>query len=525
MKALVRPARGARIAGVTLPLAALRTSDDWGVGQVSALGAFAEFALLAGSRLVQILPPYELAAGESSPYGARTAFGLDPIYLTMHAIPELAGEALAGFRTAEVDAEIARLRALPGVDFAAARALKERALRHAFARFLANEHGRGTARAAELEAFAERSPWARDLALYVALRDSHNGYGWSTWPEEERDRAPHIVRHGESPDPAHPLGRAVLEHLYRQMLLESEWRRARARLAELGVELMGDLPFIVGSESADVWVNRAEFRLDVSLGAPPDAFSADGQDWGLPAYDFKTLDATDLHWIRERTAHAATLYDRFRLDHAIGYFRQWVRAPGLKGAFLPATEPAQEARGEKVLSAIVEAAGASQVIAEDLGVIPDFARDSLVRLGIPGYRVLPWDRRDGVYTRPEALPESSVACWSTHDTAPITGWWPELEAWEREALAKNWGLPGSFASDDERNLALLGALYGTRSELALVLVQELLFETTRVNTPGVVSPENWTYRLPADLSALARDPVLLARFERVRGLLRESGRL
>lgn len=246
---------------------------------------------------------------------------------------------------------------------------------------------------------------------------------------------------------------------------------------------------------------------------------------GLPAYDFKTLDATDLHWIRERTAHAATLYDRFRLDHAIGYFRQWVRAPGLKGAFLPATEPAQEARGEKVLSAIVEAAGASQVIAEDLGVIPDFARDSLVRLGIPGYRVLPWDRRDGVYTRPEALPESSVACWSTHDTAPITGWWPELEAWEREALAKNWGLPGSFASDDERNLALLGALYGTRSELALVLVQELLFETTRVNTPGVVSPENWTYRLPADLSALARDPVLLARFERVRGLLRESGRL
>ncbi len=513
-----------RVAGVTVPLAALRTADDWGVGQVSALVPFAELALAAGSTLVQILPPYELAAGESSPYGARTAFGLDPLYLTLHEVPELDAATLAQFRTPEVESEISRLRGHAGVDFSATRALKERALRLAFERFLAREHGPRSARAAELDAFARRSPWARDLALYVALRDSHDGFGWSTWPADERDRAPHVVRHAEAPDPSHALGRAVLEHLYRQFLLEAEWRRTRARLAELGVELMGDLPFVVGSESADVWVNRADFRLDVSLGAPPDAFSADGQDWGLPAYDFDALDAKDLAWIRQRTAHAATLYDRFRLDHAIGYFRQWVRPPGARGRFLPEGEAAQRARGEKVLSAVLEAAAPSRVIAEDLGVIPDFARESLIALGIPGYRVLPWDRRDGVYTRPEAIPTQSVASWSTHDTAPITAWWPDLEAWEREALAKNWGLTLPFANDEERNLGLLGALYSTRSELALVLVQELLFENTRVNTPGIVGPENWTYRLPRDLSELVRDPALLARFERVKGLLRAAGR-
>lgn len=518
-----------RIAGVTVPLSALRTGDDWGVGQVSSLLPFARLVKTSGHALVQILPPYELAHGETSPYGARTAFGIDPIYLTIEAIPELDEAALAAFFSPEAKAEIQRLRALPRVDFEGARVLKERALSVAFERFVDRELSRKTPRAAEFDAFVARSQWARDLSLYVALRDTHGGYGWTTWPEAERDRAPEVVRHAEAPDLTHPLGRAVIEHLYRQFLLEGEWRKTHAALRELGVELMGDLPFVVGSESADVWVNRKDFRLDVSLGAPPDAFSADGQDWGLPAYDFESLDANNLQWIRERTAHAATLYDRFRLDHAIGYFRQWVKPfattdAGGKGRFVPAGEPAQKARGEKVLSAVLEAAGASKVIAEDLGVIPDFARDSLTRLGIPGYRVLPWDRRDGVYNSPAEIPALSVASWSTHDTAPITGWWEELETWEREALAKNWG----FAipdTEEERNLALLGALYSANSELALVLVQEILFDKTRVNTPGVVGPENWTYKLPRTIEELAADPALMARFARIRGLLESSRRL
>lgn len=512
-----------RTAGVTVSLSALRTGDDWGVGQVSALVPFAKLVAGAGFSLVQILPPYELSAGETSPYGARTAFGIDPLYVTVERIPELDEGALAAFLSPEVKAEILRLRSLERVDFTATRALKERALGVAFSRFVDRELSRKTARAAEFGAFVARARWARELALYVALRDSHAGYGWSTWPEAERDHTAEVTRHADSPNLETPLGRAVLEHLYRQFLLEGEWKAARAELAKLGVELMGDLPFVVGSESADVWANRADFRLDVSLGAPPDAFSADGQDWGLPAYDFASLDAKNLQWIRERTAHAATLYDRFRLDHAIGYFRQWVKPHGEKGRFIPDAEPAQKARGEKVLSAIVEAAHPAKVIAEDLGVIPDFARESLLALKIPGYRVLPWDRADGVYARPEAIPEMSVASWSTHDTAPITSWWDELETWERDALVKNWNI-GSWGSEDERNLLLLGALFSARSELSLVLVQEILFDKTRVNTPGVVGPENWTYKLPRTVEELASCPDTAARFARIRALVEASGR-
>lgn len=514
-----------RTAGVTVPLSSLRTEHDLGVGQVSALVPFARLMKTAGHTLIQILPPYELSPGETSPYGARTAFGLDPLYLTIESVPELDEGALTAFFSPDVKAEVRRLRALPRVDFSATRELKERALTLAFDRFVDREIVRKTPRAAEFWSFVSRSRWARELALYVALRDTHAGYGWSTWPEAERDRAPEIVRHAEAPDLESPLGRAVVAHLYRQFLLEAEWQKTRAELRAIGVELMGDLPFVVGSESADVWVNRKDFRLDVSLGAPPDAFSADGQDWGLPAYDFDTLDQKNLQWIRERTSHAATLYDRFRLDHAIGYFRQWVKpyAAGEKGRFWPSQEPEQKARGLKVLSAVIEAAGASKVIAEDLGVIPDFARDGLVSLGIPGYRVLPWDRRDGVYTRPDDIPAQSVASWSTHDTAPITSWWDELEAWERDALAKNWGFTFD-AGEEERNYALLGALFGTKSELSLVLVQELLFDKTRVNTPGVVGPENWTYKLPRTVEELARDPETTARLARIRDLVEASGR-
>ncbi len=513
-----------RVAGVTLPLAALRTRGDWGIGQIADLVPFAELVRRAGHTLVQILPPYELGPGETSPYGACTAFGLEPLYLTLEAIPELQGGILEAVLGEGGRAERRRLRETARVDFAAVRLLKGRLLRAAWERFRDRELGLSSPRAEAFLAFCGESRWARELGVYLALRESHGGWGWSSWPEEERDLGPSVQAMIEAPASLDtPLGCAVLEQLYRQWLLDIEWQRTRAELSALGVELMGDLPFIVGAESADVWTHRSEFRTDVSLGAPPDGFSADGQDWGLPAYDWGVMDSGSLRWIRERTAHAARLYDRFRLDHVVGYFRQWVKPPGGKGCFDPTTEKEQRARGEKVLRAILEAAGSSRVIAEDLGVIPPFVHEVLKELHLPGYRVLPWERVDRHYKSADAVPEISVASWSTHDTAPITAWWCELEEWERRALARTWRLDLS-GDEDARNFELLRALYETRAELALVLVQELLFEKTRINTPGTVGPENWTYRLPDTLEALSADPVLGARLDRISGLVKGARR-
>jgi 4-alpha-glucanotransferase len=514
---------------VTLPLFAIRTRDDWGIGEIAALPACARWIASAGHRLLQVLPPYELADGETSPYGARTAFGLDPIYISVGEVPDLTPSLVAETLGPEGATTLARLRAAPGVEYHAVRALKRRVLGRAFEEFVARQWLPDTPRARALREFIAREDyWAPDLALYVALRERHGGYGWTTWPLAERDRAPGVVaraRVAESPAPLDELGQAVLRHQYLQWIAHEQWDRARARMSEVGVQLMGDLPFVVGEESADVWARPGLFLRDVSLGAPPDDFSKEGQDWGLPAYNWAAMDADDLGWIRARTRHAARLYDRFRLDHVLGCFRMWVKPPGGPGRFEPPDEGAQRERGTRVLRAILaEAEGTAHVVAEDLGLVPPFVRTTLTDLAVPGYRVIPWERDQGQHIRdPRTFPALSVASFSTHDTKPFTTWWDDFSPGERQELA---GLgrfdPGAEAP--ERNLALLGLLLDANSTLTLALAQELLGTPERVNTPGTVTGANWTFRLPRPVEDLEADPALRARLDAIRARSQGAGR-
>jgi 4-alpha-glucanotransferase len=509
-----------RVAGVTIPLFSIRTAGDWGIGQITDLPACAAWTLTGGHKLLQILPAYELAPGETSPYGARTAFGLDPIYIGIESVPDLDGDALKRVLGDQGRREIERLRASPHVDYGAVRAWKTRALHHAFERFFEREWGPMTPRAGALRAFIyEQRAWEDDLALYVALRERYRDFSWQTWPEPERDRAPAAMERARI-----ELATRILEHQYGQWIAHDQWQVARREIAAMGVELMGDLPFIVGHESADVWSHVTEFRRDVSLGAPPDPFSKDGQDWGLPAYDWSAMDTNDLDWLRKRTRRAATLYDRFRLDHVVGYFRMYVkRMHEQHGSFDPEGEENQRARGARVMATMQAEAASAQVIAEDLGVIPPFARTTLRHLGIPGYRVLPWENDDGRFRDPRGFPVSSVATWSTHDTAPIVTWWEELPANDREQLARFAGIAPDTGRD-ARWLPLLRMLLGSSSELSLVLVSEILNMGDRINTPGTVGPENWSYRLPATLEDLGKDPSVMTRMDALRAAVAESGR-
>jgi 4-alpha-glucanotransferase len=520
-----------RKAGVVLPLFSIRTRRDWGIGQITDLPACAEWIRGAGHRLLQILPPHELSAGETSPYGALTAFGLDPIYVDIESVEDLDAATVAEALGEEGRTALAAARAAPRVDYESVRKLKARALALAFERFHAREWLPQTARAKRLAQFQARErSWLDDLVAYDVLRESHAGWGWTTWPAGEREHSARTVDEARA-----RAGRRALSVAYVQWIALEQWERAHAQMRAMGVELMGDLPFIVCAESADVWSHASRFRLDVSLGAPPDAYSAEGQDWGLPAYDWKAMDSDDLAWIRARAAHAGRLYDRFRLDHVVGYFRQWVRpASGAeRGRFDPETEPEQDAQGRQVLGAVLDALrnGSARggvepprVIAEDLGMVPPFVREALGELGMPGYRVLPWEKDDdGQFRDPLAFPELSVASWSTHDTAPIVAWWGELPQADRAQLAERAEVEEEM-DDEARSLALLGDLYRARSELALVLAQELLAVRDRINTPATVGLQNWTWRLPAPIEDLRTDARVVARFAAIRELIDASGR-
>jgi 4-alpha-glucanotransferase len=520
-----------RKAGAVLPLFSVRTRRDWGIGQITDLPACAAFLRLSGHRLLQILPAHTLSAGETSPYGALTAFGLDPIYVGIESIEDLdeagVNEALGedGRRLLE------HARSTTGVDYEAVRSCKTRVLAAAFERFRTREWARESPRAKRMAAFVDgQRAWLDDLTLYETLREAHGGWGWSTWPTAARERHPDALA-----EVRRQRGERILELAYVQWIIHEQWGAAREAMRANGVELMGDLPFVVGAESADVWSRAGQFRLDQSLGAPPDAYAADGQDWGLPPYDWAAMEADGFAWLRARIRHAGQLYDRFRLDHVVGYFRQWMKpkqAAGVKkGTFEPEDEASQELLGRKVLGVVLDELGRlagvdpPRAIAEDLGVIPPFVRVSLRELGMPGYRVLPWEKDYdvGIYRDPKAFPANAVVCWSTHDTASIVGWWDELPAGDRAQLAERTGVTEDM-DDAQRSLVLLKDLYGSSAELALVLAPEILGTRDRINTPGTVGPQNWTWRLPQPIEDLEAAPRVRDRLAAIRTLVEASGR-
>ena len=275
------------------------------------------------------------------------------------------------------------------------RGLKERASEIAFRAFLDREWHASTARAAALRADRrEHASWLADYALFVSLHDDvQGGRSWQEWPEPLASRDPEALAEARA-----SLSERILYRSWQQWHLDEQWQEARRAVVAAGADLMGDLPFMVATDSADVWARPLDFRLDARVGVPPDAFSADGQDWGLPVYRWDVMAKNGYAWIAARAQRLAELYGAYRVDHVVGLYRTYfLPNDGGPPAFVPDTEPAQILNGERVLAAFSRGA---RVIAEDLGTVPDFVRASLDRLGIPGYRVLRWEKDETVFRDP-----------------------------------------------------------------------------------------------------------------------------
>ncbi|HEU4382519.1 MAG TPA: 4-alpha-glucanotransferase [Anaeromyxobacteraceae bacterium] len=509
-----------RQAGVLLPLFSIRNPTAWGLGEIPDLVPFGRWAAGAGFSVLQVLPMNEVSRGQDSPYGALSAFALDPVYLALDAMEDFAAAGGREVLSPEDQALLSRLQAAPRVHWHPVRQLKERAFQLAFRAFLDREWTRRSRRAEALEAFARDHEWLEDYALFATLHDDRfGGNPWPEWPEPLRRR-----------DPA-ALGAARVELreriLYREWLqwqADLQWRAARRGLSAAGVALMGDLPFMVAGDSADVWARTGDFRLDAHAGAPPDAFSATGQDWGLPVYRWDEMGRNGHAWIAARGRRAGELYDLYRVDHVVGFYRSYYFPnDGGPPAFTPAEKPAQIRNGERVMTLFQQG---GRVIAEDLGVIPDFVRASLTRLGIPGYRVLRWEKDAPVFRDPALWPALSVATTGTHDTESLADWFEGMPPEERAAFLKIPGLSALQARAPERfdegvRDAVLELVYASGSDLVLLPFQDALGSRERVNIPGTVSSDNWSYRMPQELAALSMD---LASSARLRGLAGRTDR-
>jgi 4-alpha-glucanotransferase len=283
----------------------------------------------------------------------------------------------------------------------------------------------------------------------------------------------------------------------------------------------------------EIWSRTDEFQEDVSAGVPPDAFNADGQDWGLPTYDWEVVARSGYAWIRRRAERAAVLFDGVRVDHVIGLYRTYGRRLDRSAFFTPSDEPAQRAQGEAIVHVL--ASSGLDLIAEDLGSIPDFVRESLAELGIPGCRVIRWERQwhtDGLPFRdPTQYPAVSAAMTGTHDTEPVAVWWDELPPQERELFSRlpvigqsGAGGPDAPWSDKLRD-AVLELAFRAGSDRLFVPIQDLFGWPDRINTPGTVTPHNWTWCLPWLVDRLETIDEVSERAEFLQRLAQASSRL
>ncbi len=397
-------------------------------------------------------------------------------------------------------------------------------MRRAFDRFASAAGPAASARAAAFQAFISREGWwLADYALFRALHAENDGRYWREWEPLVRDRAPAAL----------DAARARLEGQVRyfawlQWIAAEQWERAREACGHVG--LFGDFPFMVSRDSADVWGRQSEFLIDASVGVPPDAFSATGQDWGLPGYRWDAMEQGGYEWLRQRAQRSAALFEGFRVDHLVGFYRTYLRETDGRTRFAPPDEPSQLAQGERLLT-IFRDSGA-QIVAEDLGTVPDFVRESLARLGIPGMKILRWEREwqvDGQPFRdPGSYPVNSVAAAGTHDTETLAGWWDAAPPDERVRLCELPALANVCSAtdpfSDRVRDALLRALFRARSRWLLLPIQDVFGWTDRVNTPAVVDEVNWTWRLPWPVEDFARETVAIDRAAFLRSLVASRGR-
>ncbi len=489
-----------RLSGILLPLFSLRSKTDLGIGDFGAVEGFFEWMKAAKQRMLMLLPLLPTAPGDPSPYATRSAFGLNPLFIHLDDVPEFIEAGGLAMFSADEQRALEEARASKRLRYHLVFPLKTAALHRAFERFEEVHWKLQTERARQLTAYRrDQAEWLEDFCLFAAISEREQYRAWWEWPEPLRRRDP-----GALSAEREKLAREIRFHAWLQWVAETQWLRVREKARRQGVLLCGDEPIIIGQDSADVWAHPDILRIDARLGVPPDAFSATGQDWGLPYFDFERMEADGYAWIKFRARKSATYYDLRRVDHAVGYFRQWIRDEKTPtGRFIPPDEASHRKLGERMFRILSESAG---IVAEDLGVIPKFVREILTHLGLPGYRVMRWERDDDVYRDPHTYPAVSLATTGTHDTDTLREWWEQAPQKERDAVAAVYPeLKGKTVTAEltpELHHLLLASAESSGSDLCVIPWQDVLGNRDRVNLPGSLSDDNWSYRIEQSVEEL-----------------------
>lgn len=453
--------------------------------------ALVDFLADAGFRFWQICPLGPTGYGDS-PYQSFSSFAGNAYFIDLEELTAV------GLLSPE-ECRPLRLLSQTRTDYGA--------LYREFWPIIALAHGRFVRQGSRIEGWdsyegfcIREAAWLDAYAEFMAIKAHFESRAWTRWPEPYRTYRPGLT--ASLPSSA----RAIADlHRFAQYIFFAQWKHLRAYASSRGVEIIGDIPIFVALDSADAWSCRTILRFDASghplvvAGVPPDYFSATGQLWGNPIYDWAELEKTGYAWWIQRLRAALSLYDIVRLDHFRGFDTFW-EIPGDAETAIDGVW--RKGPGLKFFHAIQAALPHARLIAEDLGYITAEVFELRRAAGLPGMRILQfgYGHDDNNVNLPHFLPHDSVVYTGTHDNNTTRGWLDELPADEVDKIDAYFQLGGTSSA-----LPLVRAALSSVARLAIVPLQDLfdLDASARMNRPGTAEG-NWQWRFTAEQLAELR---------------------
>ena len=467
-----------RSSGVLMPMSSL--PSPYGIGSMGKEAfRFVDFLKAAGQTYWQLLPLCPTGAGDS-PYSSFSTFAGNPYFIDLDTLVK---ERL--LKKAEVEA-VDFGKNPERVDYGKLNGGRAPLLRKAY------ERGRDRY-AEELEAFRQANSWVETYGLYMALKEHFEMLPWTEWPDADiRMHRPDAVRAWRE-----TLREEIDFYIFVQFLFFRQWDKLKDYAHQKGVSFIGDIPIYVALDSADVWSEPQFFQLDQDnvpkavAGVPPDPFTADGQLWGNPLYDWDAMERDGFGWWIRRIEGARKLYDAIRIDHFRGFESYWSVPYGETTAKNGVWKPGP---GIKLVGMLTEWFHDLDFIAEDLGYVTPGVKKLVSDSGLPGMKILQFafDAHGDSDYLPHCCPYNSVCYIGTHDNDTVMGWLKKTRKVDREFASRYMHI----TEDEGWCWGMIRAGMASASDLFVVQMQDLLElgGSARTNTPGIPTG-NWRWRM------------------------------
>lgn len=468
-----------RKSGILMHLSSL--PSPYGIGTMGKEARkFVDFLKEAGQAYWQLLPICPTSYGDS-PYQSYSTFAGNPYFIDLDELNKLGLLEKADYENIDWESE-------PDcVNYGVLYQKRYPILCKAVEKFLENPFE-------DFEDFCGKNEfWLSDYALFMTLKDVNGGASWNEWDAKLRNHEEVSLNEFANRNKKNILFWKVLQYFFFR-----QWHELKEYATLKGISIIGDLPIYVSLDSVDVWAHPELFQLDEAkvpkevAGVPPDGFSADGQLWGNPLFDWEYMEQTDYKWWVERIHYLCKIYDVLRIDHFRGFDSYYAIPYGNTTA---RDGIWKEGPGMKLFHAVERAIGKQNIIAEDLGYLTPSVKKLLKDSGFPGMKVLEFafDSRDASANEylPHNFEKNCVAYAGTHDNDTILGWFEEADA-EDVAYAKEYL---NISEDDSLHWSVMNALWGSVAKITIVQGQDILGlgSDARMNEPSTVG-KNWKWR-------------------------------